>query len=106
MTEVTVTDRSGKTISMLEIDGFKTSFFGHTTEYEKNVYENLPKFQFRQDDIFLASYPKAGGYSLTIWLYFVCIFNQTLALKRDLQNLLLCLNNPEPKKPYSLLYII
>ena len=80
MTEVTVTDRSGKTISMLEIDGFRTSFFGHTTEYEKDVYENLPKFQFRQDDIFLASYPKAGGYSLTIWLC-VRIFNQSLALK-------------------------
>lgn len=60
MTEVTVTDRSGKTISMLEIDGFRTSFFGHTTEYEKDVYENLPNFQFRDDDVFLASYPKAG----------------------------------------------
>ena len=63
MTEVTVTDRSGKKISVLEIDGFRTSTFGHTTEYVKDVFENLPKFQFRQDDIFLASYPKAGGYS-------------------------------------------
>ena len=60
---MTVTDRSGHTISMLEIDGFRTSFFGHTTEYEKDVYEHLPKFQFREDDIFLASYPKAGGYT-------------------------------------------
>ena len=60
MTELTVADASGKTITMLDFDGFKLSFFGHTAEYMRDVYKNLPNFEFREDDVFLASYPKAG----------------------------------------------
>lgn len=81
MTEVTVTDASGESLTMLDIDGFKVSFFGQTAEYIKNVFEHLPNFQFRDDDIFIGSYPKAGctwtyeilkmlltGHSMKSWL--------------------------------------
>lgn len=65
MTELTVADASGKTITMLDFDGFKLSFFGHTAEYMRDVYKNLPNFEFREDDVFLASYPKAGS----VWTF-------------------------------------
>ena len=62
MPEVTVADASGETLSMMDFDGFKVSLFGRTPDYITNVYKNLPNFKFRQDDIFVASYPKAGTY--------------------------------------------
>ena len=69
MTEVTVTDASGETLTMMDFDGFKMSLFGQTPDYIRKVYENLPNFKFREDDIFIASYPKAGKtfVSYTIW---------------------------------------
>ena len=60
MTEVKVTDAGGESLTMLDFDGFKLSLFGHTPEYIRDVYKNLPNFKFRKDDIFIASYPKAG----------------------------------------------
>ena len=60
MTEVTVKDAGGETLSMLDFDGFKVSLFGQTAEYIRKVYEELPNFKFREDDVFIASYPKAG----------------------------------------------
>ena len=60
MTEVTVKDAGGETLSMLDFDGFKVSLFGQTAEYIRKVYEELPSFKFREDDVFIASYPKAG----------------------------------------------
>ena len=60
MTEVTITDAKGKTLTLFEFDGYRTSLFGNSKDYMKNVYRNLHKFKFRDNDIFLASYPKAG----------------------------------------------
>lgn len=60
MMEVTVADAGGKSMSMLDFDGFKSSFFGKTAEYIRDVQKNLPKFEFLDDDVFIASYPKAG----------------------------------------------
>ena len=60
MPEVTVADASGETLSMMDFDGYKVSLFGRTPDYITNVYKNLPNFKFREDDIFVASYPKAG----------------------------------------------
>lgn len=60
MTEVTVTDASGETLAMLDFDGFKMSFYGQTADHIRDVYYNLPNFRFRDEDIFLASYPKSG----------------------------------------------
>ena len=60
MTEVTITDAGGESLSMLDFDGFKMSFYGQTTEHIRDVYKNLPDFKFRDNDIFLTSYPKAG----------------------------------------------
>ena len=65
MTEETVTDASGATLTVLDFDGFKMSSFGNTKDYMKNVYRNLSKFKFRSEDIFLASYPKAG----CVWMF-------------------------------------
>ena len=60
MAEVTVADASGEKLTMMDFDGFKVSLFGQTPDYIKDVYEALPNFKFRDDDIFLASYPKGG----------------------------------------------
>ena len=62
-----MTDAGGESLTMLDIDGFKLSLFGHTPEYITNVYKNLPNFRFRKDDIFLASYPKAGKDNSRTW---------------------------------------
>lgn len=61
MPEVTVADASGETLSMMDFDGYKVSLFGRTPDYITNVYKNLPNFKFRENDIFVASYPKAGS---------------------------------------------
>ena len=63
MTEVEITDAGGEKLSMLDFGGFKMSYYGQKAETIRDVYENLPNFEFREDDIFLTSYPKSGNFS-------------------------------------------
>ncbi|XP_060570395.1 amine sulfotransferase-like [Ruditapes philippinarum] len=60
MTEVKVKDEGGDTLTMIDFGDFRSSLFGRTIEYIRDVNKHLNDFQFKDDDVLLCSYPKAG----------------------------------------------
>ena len=79
MTEVEITDAGGEKLSMLDFGGFKMSYYGQKAEKIRDVYENLPNFEFREDDIFLTSYPKSGNFSYQSPLILTKLFQHFLS---------------------------
>lgn len=60
MTEIKVPDEGGDLMTMIDFGEYRSSLFGRTVEYIKEVNQKLPDFQFRDGDVLLSSYPKAG----------------------------------------------
>lgn len=57
-------DGSGKTITLIDLETYRLSTFGKTPEQVKEIFENVPKFTCRDDDVIICSFPKTG----TNWL--------------------------------------
>ena len=53
-------DEGGSPMTMINFGTFRSSLFGHTVDYIRDVHARLPDFTFRDSDVLLASYPKAG----------------------------------------------
>ena len=64
MTEIKVKDEAGVPITMIDFGQYRSSLFGRTVEYIRQVNEQLPNFQFKNGDVLLCSYPKAGQYEM------------------------------------------
>lgn len=60
MTEIRVPDEGGDLITMIDFGDYRSSLFGRTIDYIRDVNQHLPDFQFRDGDVLLCSYPKAG----------------------------------------------
>ena len=55
MSVVKLSDQTGETISLLDLDG---DYF--PPDLQADVIKGLMKFNFRSDDVIICSYPKTG----------------------------------------------
>ena len=60
MTTITVRDEGGDSCTMIDFGTFRSSLFGRTVDMIREINTKLPEFEFRDDDVLLISYPKAG----------------------------------------------
>lgn len=60
MTEIKVKDEGGDEMTMIDFGEFRSSLFGRSVEYIRDVNCRLKDFKFRDNDVLLCSYPKAG----------------------------------------------
>lgn len=60
MTEIQVVDEGGASFKLLDFGTFRSSLFGRTPEEIADIRQKLPTFQFRDGDVLLLGYPKAG----------------------------------------------
>ncbi|XP_045172386.2 amine sulfotransferase-like [Mercenaria mercenaria] len=60
MTEIKVKDEGGDAMTMIDFGEFRSSLFGRTVEYIRDVNTHLKDFKFKDGDVLLCSYPKAG----------------------------------------------
>lgn len=60
MTEVFIKDAGGATIKMIDVGGFIHPSFMKTPSETQKVFENVPNFKFRADDLMLCTYAKTG----------------------------------------------
>ena len=54
------TDNAGKTMELVDIDGYRLPTFWKTAEEIKGIFENIPNFSCDDDSLMLCSYPKTG----------------------------------------------
>ncbi|XP_060587376.1 sulfotransferase 1B1-like [Ruditapes philippinarum] len=65
MTSVRIKDLGGATMRAIDVGGFITSNFMEELGKEKQIFDKVPYFKFRKDDLMLCTYPKTG----TNWIY-------------------------------------
>lgn len=65
MTEVLVPDAGGATTKMVDVGGFIQPLFMKTPSETQKVFESVPTFKFRKDDLMLCTFAKTG----TNWMY-------------------------------------
>lgn len=58
-------DRAGKTMELVNLGNYRLPMYRRTPEQVKEIFENIPNFSCRDDDVMICSYPKTG----TNWLY-------------------------------------
>jgi hypothetical protein len=61
MTEVLVPDAGGATTKMVDVGGFIQPLFMKTPTETQKVFESVPKFKFRKDDLMLCTFAKTGN---------------------------------------------
>ena len=54
------TDNAGKTMELVDIEGYRLPTFWKTAEEIKGIFENIPNFCCDDDSLMLCSYPKTG----------------------------------------------
>ena len=54
------TDNAGKTMELVDIEGYRLPTFWKTAEEIKGIFENIPNFSCDDDSLMLCSYPKTG----------------------------------------------
>ena len=62
MTEALVADAGGATSKMIDVGGFIHPSFMKTPAEIKKVFESVPKFKFREDDLMLCTFAKTGNF--------------------------------------------
>ena len=60
MTEVRIPDDGGNTIRMADVGGFITPIFFRSAPEIKDIYDKLPEYKFRNDDLMLCTFAKTG----------------------------------------------
>ena len=62
MTEVYIPDAGGATIKMVDVGGFIQPIFFKTPSETQKVFESVPKYKFREDDLMLCTFAKTGKF--------------------------------------------
>ena len=62
MTEALVADAGGATSKMVDTGGFIQPLFMKPPAETKEVFESVPKFKFREDDLMLCTFAKTGKF--------------------------------------------
>lgn len=60
MTDVRIQDDGGDGMNVVDVNGFIVPRFTPNAEKVKQVMDSLPNYEFRDDDIMLCTFPKAG----------------------------------------------
>ncbi|XP_053376566.1 uncharacterized protein LOC123535334 [Mercenaria mercenaria] len=65
MSLIQIADLGGATINAVDAGAFITPYVMKPATETKRIFENVPNFMFRKDDVMLCTYPKTG----TNWLF-------------------------------------
>ncbi|XP_060586569.1 sulfotransferase 1C4-like isoform X4 [Ruditapes philippinarum] len=65
MTSVRIKDLGGASMHAVDVGGFIAPYFMKEPEETKQIFDKVPDFKFKKDDLMLCSYPKAGSN----WMY-------------------------------------
>lgn len=65
MAEIRIKDEGGEEITMIDFGEFRSSTFGRTVEEIVDINRRLPELKFKDGDVLICSYPKAG----CTWMY-------------------------------------
>lgn len=98
MTHVQIADVGGATMNMVDVGGFLQPVFMKTPEEIKKIFENVPKFKFRDDDLMLCTFPKTG----TNWMFEILMMILKKSSERvtanKVQTMLECMSEEEVNK--------
>jgi len=60
MSEVTIQDDGGDTLHAIDVGGFIHPSFSKDPAHVKRIFESVPNFKCREDDVMLCTFPKTG----------------------------------------------
>ena len=60
MSLIQESDGAGKTMDLVDLGDYRLPTFRRTPEVIKEIFQNIPSFSCRDDDIMICSYPKTG----------------------------------------------
>lgn len=66
MTEVNVPDDGGDTMTMVDVGEFIQPIFLKSPSEIKRIFDSVPNFKFRDDDVMLCTFAKTGTYNLYV----------------------------------------
>ncbi|XP_060574601.1 sulfotransferase 1B1-like [Ruditapes philippinarum] len=65
MAKVKIPDAGGAALTMVDVGDFITPIFFKSAQEIKDIFDNVPNFKFRNDDLMLCTFSKTG----TNWVY-------------------------------------
>lgn len=60
MTEIAIQDMGGTSLHTMEVNGFTHPPFFKSGDEIRNIFDNMPNLQFRDNDILLLTFQKTG----------------------------------------------
>jgi hypothetical protein len=60
MAKVKIPDAGGATLTMVDVGDFITPIFFKSAQEIKDIFDNVPNFKFRNDDLMLCTFSKTG----------------------------------------------